>query len=87
MRNQQHSSKANKGKRTRQKQGEASRFADEPDSGRRPQDRSKSHSHFGDDEIGSTSFDPRPVHSEETGPDKETANKRGGTPAETKNKK
>ena len=88
MRNQQHSNKANRGNKTRQNQDEASRFADEPDSGRRPQDRSKSHSSsFGDDEIGGTSFDPGPVHSEESWPDGETANKTGGTPAGTKNKK
>jgi hypothetical protein len=88
MRNKQHSSKANKGHRSRQNQDDASRFADEPDSGRRPQDSSKSHSSsLGNDEIGGTSFDPGPVHSEEIGCNEETANKTRGTSAGTGNNK
>ena len=63
------------------------RFTDERHSGERPQPSSRGpSSKFGDDEIGGTSFDPGPVHSEERASDEQTARARG-TAAETKNKK
>jgi len=43
-------------------------------------------SNFGDDEIGGTSFDPGPVHSEEKERDEQAAKARR-TPAETKHRK
>jgi hypothetical protein len=51
--------------RRHQNRDEEGRLKDERDNGGRSSARSRSHSSsFGDDEIGGTSFDPGPVHSD-----------------------
>ena len=76
MRNHQQSGKTKQSPRSRQRSGD------------RPHNPSGSpSSNFGDDEIGGTSFDPDPVHSEAKRRDERTAKKASGTPAGTDNKK
>jgi hypothetical protein len=79
MRNQSGKSKQSQ----RRRQGPAGRSTNN----RRDQNRKSLGSNFGDDEIGGTSFDPRPVHSEASERDERTAKKASGTPAGTDNKK
>ena len=72
----------------RRDQNREGRFTEERHSGDRPPDPSRSpSSNFGDDEIGGTSFDPGPVHSEAKRRDERTAKKVSGAPAGTDNKK
>jgi hypothetical protein len=74
--------------RRHQNRDDEGRFTDERHNGDRPQDPSRSpSSNFGDDEIGGTSFDPRPVHSETRRRDERTVKKARGNPAATENKK